>query len=336
MHIAQITASLFAVVVAALMVSKWVQPHNTANKCATYKAERSTLETAKLHVRGPHQQSPCNYASAAQLGRQGKRSVFELAKQLERGTNDMDRQQAAEELARIGTPSAVKALLQALATLPDGDLKEEVAHLAAGITGHKTARALLETLAASSDPTVLRAAQSALSQIADSDIIREISTRYETSVNKEEKTHLVNILAYAQNSDAVDALMNLASQRVGGTNAALADAAIRGLANIGTGPAVSFLVQQFEAMSPEQAGLVFEVLSKMSSPEAHAALLYAAQGNKEATTEQSRTAAILALANYQDEQTSNLLGRLASADDPAISAAAQTSLQTMGQMPAMP
>jgi hypothetical protein len=56
----------------------------------------------------------------------------------------------------------------------------------------------------------------------------------------------------------------------------------------------------------------------------------------EATVEQTRTFAILALADHHDEQTNSLLGQLASASDPIISTAAQTSLQAMRQTAEMP
>jgi hypothetical protein len=56
----------------------------------------------------------------------------------------------------------------------------------------------------------------------------------------------------------------------------------------------------------------------------------------EATVEQTRTFAILALADHHDEQTNSLLGQLANASDPIISTAAQTSLQAMRQTAEMP
>ena len=262
----------------------------------------------------------------------GDSSVPKLQRILVSESKADDALAAGRALAQLATPKAARALIEALTTLPDGELKEEVARLAGGISEGKTANVFMDALQRSSDPVVLCASQYALAQMADWDVVHELATRCEVTDNSDQRALLLNAISLIKNSDAADALMDLSLQREGGVPTPLADSAVRALANIGNGPSASFLIQQLEAAPLEQSGRLYEAISNVSSPEGRAALLYAAQGNKEATTEQTRAAAILALANSPDEQTGQVLERLTHEDNEAISFTARTTLNQMQQV----
>lgn len=329
MRATHIATTVLVAAIVVVVVGKSIQSRTSASSAS--KAARPTSQTAKPQARVSRPQNLNSSAGMAQLAQQGERGVARLAALLKSDASDEIRRQAAEELARLGTPSAMRELLAALATLPDGDLKEDIARLISTSSNPQAAVTLLDSLGSGSDPAELRAAQASLAQMADGNVIDEIVARYDVASDKTEKDRLVNVLASIQNSDALDTLIELAERVYVQAGDPLATAAIKGIASVGTGPAASYLLQQLEHAQANNAAQYTEALMMTNNSEAQSTLASAAQGNKEATQEQTRVAATLALGNYRDEQTTTVLQQLAAETTTAVGMAAQTALQAIRQ-----
>ena len=87
-------------------------------------------------------------------------------------------------------------------------------------------------------------------------------------------------------------------------------AATEALATLATPPAVSLLLGKLASAEPDDTGRLMTAIARIDRAEALPSLQYAAAGNKDASSDQARIAAIHALANFHDEPTRELLKRL--------------------------
>jgi HEAT repeat protein len=249
------------------------------------------------------------------------------------GAEDETALWAAEALARIGTPMATSALLDALAQTKEGPYKEEFGKRVSNISNHDSWPVLLDSIMQSGDGTVLRAASTALARMADTPIVDAIVANYEAATTEEMMQRLTQLVSNIQSPKATDALLALAGVTPSAPQDGLQRAALDALARIGDPQAVSYLLRGLEASPPGQGAEIFNAITRISSPEAHTSLLYAAAGNKEVSAE-GRTAAIYALKNYPSERTLVLLERIiAQEDNDRVRAAATRTLDDLRMAP---
>lgn len=233
---------------------------------------------------------------------------------------------AAEALARIGTPMAASALLDTLAQTKEGSFKEELGRRVAGISNHDSWPLLLDTMTLTGDATVARAASASLARMADTPVIDEIIARYDAAATETEIERLAQLVRNIQSPKAADGLLSLAGDITSAPQDSLQQAAIDALAKVGDAQCVSHLLQRLEAAAPGEGTETYNAITRVSNPDAHAQLLYAAAGNKEVSAESGRAAAIQALANYPNEETVALLERIVAqeANEKVVTAASRT------------
>ena len=153
-------------------------------------------------------------------------------------------------MARIGTPTAASALLDRLAQTPEGDYKEELSKRISSLSNHDSWPLLLDTMMQASDTTVVRAAGTALSGMADTPILDEVIARYDTASTAAEAERLAQLVRNIQSSKATESLLSLAGSASAPPQDDLQKAAISALAKIGDAPSVSYLLQRLEASPP--------------------------------------------------------------------------------------
>jgi HEAT repeat protein len=217
---------------------------------------------------------------------------------------------AATALARIGTPAAAGALLDRLSQTKDGAYKEDLSKRVSSIGNHDSWPLLLDTMIQASDSTVVRAAGTALSAMADAPVIDEVMVRYDSASTEAEVDRLAQLVRNIRSPKATESLLSLAGSVSSASADSLQEAAIEALAKVGDAQSISYLLQRLEASPPGQDTQLFNTITRIDSPEAETSLLYAAAGNKEVSAEHGQTAAIYALKNYPDEKTVALLERI--------------------------
>jgi hypothetical protein len=241
---------------------------------------------------------------------------------------------AATALARIGTPSAASGLLDRLSQTPEGTYKEELSKRISSVSNHESWPLLLDTMMQASDTTVVRAAGTALSGMADAPVLDEVIARYDAAATEAEAERLAQLVRNVRSPKATESLLSLAGNASAPPQDGLQEAAITALATIGNAPSVSYLLQRLEASPPGESASIFNMITQIHSPEAETPLLYAAAGNKEVSAEHGQTAAIYALKNYPDEQTVALLQRLvAQEQNEKVLTAATRTLEDIQQSP---
>jgi HEAT repeat protein len=233
---------------------------------------------------------------------------------------------AAEALARIGTPMAASALLDTLAQTKEGSFKEELGRRIASINNHDSWPLLLDTMTQTGDATVARAAGASLARMADTPILDEIMARYQIATTEAEVQRLANLVGSVQSPKATEGLLSLAGDIASKPQDSLQQAAVDALANVGDAQCLSHLLRRLEAATPGEGANLYNAITRVSNPEAHSQLLYAAAGNKEVSAESGRSAAIEALKNYPSEETVALLERIVAqeSNEKVVTAASRT------------
>lgn len=233
---------------------------------------------------------------------------------------------AAEALARIGTPMATTALLDTLAQTKEGSFKEELGRRIAGINNHDSWPILLDTMTQTADAAVARAASTSLARMADTPVMDEIIARYEAAATEAEMQRLAQLVRNIQSPKATDALLSLAGDIASAPQDALQQAAIDAIANVGDAQCLSHLLRRLEATTPGEGTDIYNAIARVSNPDVHSQLLYAAAGNKEVSAEYGRTAALEALKNYPSEETIALLERIIAqeSNEKVVTAASRT------------
>jgi HEAT repeat protein len=251
----------------------------------------------------------------------GDQGVGLLSELVARGT-DGSCVWAAEALARIGTPVATQALLNALSSTENEVLKEQIAKRAATISNHDSWPVLLDALQTADDPVVRRAASASLSRMADGPVVDELVARYDAAGTIDEAADLAHTVGNIISSKAAPSLLALAKQIPIPPDDSLDQSILGAVANVGDPQCVSYLLRKLEASDPGQDAYLMNLISQISQPQAQASLLYAAVGNKEVSAERGRTAAVMALKNYPNEQSYVLLEQIASTERNAVLASA--------------
>ena len=220
-----------------------------------------------------------------------------------------------------GALAGYDQLLRQTAALPDGEEKLRLAQQVGAIRDRAAAPVLLDWAVATTDRALLRAALDALGPLVDAEFLAEITRRFTTAFRQDDRYRLAKVIRNITNPEAVPALIELAEDAAAPEQ--LTSAATEALATLATPPAVSVLLGKIEVAPPDDTGRLMTAIARIDRAEALPALQYAAVGNKDASSDLARVAAIQALANFRDEQTRALLVQLsADASDSVRGAAA--------------
>lgn len=223
----------------------------------------------------------------------------------------------------------VDRMLRKIAALPEGDEKMLLAQEIARLNDRSIVPVLLNWATTTPDRTILRATLTALARMGDAAMIEDIEKRYAATRGYDDRYRLAKIIAGITNPDAVPSLMALADSTEAPRQ--LVTAAADGLATVGTGPAVSVLLQRFAAEPTEENQRLESMIARINRPDALSTLQYAARGNKDTPSVRGQIAAIQALANFSDEQTVEILSELSSDPTEEVSAAAKIALNRARQ-----
>ena len=211
-----------------------------------------------------------------------------------------------------------------MATLPEGDEKMQLAHEIGRLSEPAAMPVLLNWATTTPDRVILRASLSALARMGDAEMIDDVQRRYAATRSYDDRYRLARIIGSITNPDAAPALMALADSSEAPTQ--LAVAATDALATLGTGPAVSLLLQKIETQEPEESQRLQTVIGRINREEALPTLQFAARGNKDTPAARGRIAAIQALGNFPREETTELLEELSSDPTKEVSDAARALL----------
>jgi HEAT repeat protein len=247
----------------------------------------------------------------------GDESVSAMSELLVNNSDPNVQLTAAEILAEIGTPSAISELIYDTENVKDSELKEELSKLIGDVDNHKCWPVLRDAALTSEDPAVLRGTQKAVSTLAEENIVQDLSAGYGTSENSETKSRIANLIGSIRNADAAPSLKEIAQADLPVDESALQQAALNALAGIGSGDATDFLLQVLSSDSPEKVYAASEAIEKVRTDEARAALLTAIQNPKSGLNEIATMVAINSLANYPDEEVSQILEQFAQNDGKA-------------------
>lgn len=215
-------------------------------------------------------------------------------------------------------------MMQRMAALPEGDEKVARAQEIGLIDDPAAVPVLLNWAVATPDRGVLRASLTALARLGSAATIEDIQRRYAATRSYDERYRLGKVIASLANPEAAPALMALADSSEAPPQ--LVVAAADALATLGTGPAVSLLLQKLEAEPPEESQRLQTTIARINRAEAFPALESAARGNKDAPSARGRVAAIQALANFPEPQISGLLQELSADPTKEVSEAARAVL----------
>lgn len=234
---------------------------------------------------------------------------------------------AAKALAAIGTPAAMKELLQAFAAQPgDSDLRRDLGAAAAEVADPACGPFLLETVMSAKDDDLRDIAQRALAHVADDQVLAEIVGQYDTAASEATRQLLADTVRYLEDPALVETLAALADAT--GNRVAddpLVAAARDTLGIIGTADAAKALLRELSAPENENAaGPLTAAIGRIRNLDAEPVLLKAAQDV--AGSAAARLAAIAALGNYTTAEADRALRVLAASQDAKIKAAAVTAL----------
>ena len=227
--------------------------------------------------------------------------------------------QTEPELERIDQ------MLRHMATLPEGEEKLRLGQEIGRMSEHAAMPVLLNWATTTPDRAVLRASLTALARMGDAEMIDDVQRRYAATRSYDDRYRLAKIIGSMSNPEAVPALMALADSPDAPRQ--LAVAATDALATVGTGPAVSLLLQKLDEEPPEESQRLQTAIGRINREEALPTLQFAARGNKDAPTVRGRIAAIQALANFPKEETAELFEELSGDATREVSEAARALLE---------
>lgn len=199
-------------------------------------------------------------------------------------------------------------LLRQMTALPDGVEKMQLAQAIGAINDRAAAPVLLDWAVSTTDRALLRSALDALGPLVDAELIAKIKHRFDAAFRQDDRYRLAKVIRNITNPEAVPALIELADDDDAPPQ--LSVAATEALATLATPPAVSLLLGKVETAPPDDTGRLMTAIARIDRAEALPSLQYAAVGNKDASTDLARIAAIQALGNFRDDETRQLLKRL--------------------------
>jgi len=164
----------------------------------------------------------------------------------------------------------------------------------------------------------------AAARVADAALLIEIEQEHRGQGDAAAYANVLELIRRARSADAVTALIEWAGEIAAQPASPRARAALQGLASVGSGPSMDFLIEHFERGPAEVHGALREALQAAAPTEpALAALRSAAEGRRGVESDEARLAALDSLARFPDSRTVDLVRRLALTDaSPAVRARA--------------
>ena len=257
--------------------------------------------------------------------------AMELATQ-NLATGSQEQQLAAvAELVNNGSPRAVEALAAFMATLHDGDFKEEVVRQGSEIANRESVPTCLGLVTTTGDAGVLRAAQAVLARLADAESIQMVLDAYDSGPDPRVRERLIDSVAAISNESAVPVLMQVLSDLSSPATDGMIRSSAQALRQIGTAPAVDALLERINADPTEESrSLLAAEVGRVINPLAETSLQTAASGtSKFAATPEARTSAIWALVNHPSAETREELQRLQNDTNGQVSFAATEALKSI-------
>jgi HEAT repeat protein len=260
----------------------------------------------------------------------GPDTIKDLVAALSDRTQEARIRLSATTLARIGTPTAVEPLLTLMSELPDSELKDDVSHIVSTITNAEAADCLFRWFISTEDVAVRGASEYSLARMVNKHLLSkfwEAVSAFPLSTPYERFLSLVRNLA---SPAAEEALLSWVGPTDAQPTTDLGRSALFGLGQIGTATATNALLQRLDSTSSDDTGDTFTAVTQVAgSDEAIAALRYVAQGNKVATRDHARVAAIYGLARFPDGETTDLLRVLLDDPSPLVRDAARQGLEKL-------
>lgn len=243
--------------------------------------------------------------------------------------SDADRLAIAGLLIRMGTEESITGLVLVLRDLPAGEVKSLICQKLESLQTAGREELLLGLLLVDADQEVGRALTSALASQADEALIGRLAELHDIIPETPIRERLQEVLSQGTGDRVTTALGKLVMEGNRRANDPLVLAAGRALADNASAQALDALFGKLSSVSKQsESSALAELVAGIWRPRAHQPLLYAAEGNKVATSTSSRIAAIRALRNFPGDETIEVLSRLSSDPDPSIKAAADQTARS--------
>jgi HEAT repeat protein len=246
-----------------------------------------------------------------------------------RDGNSQIAEAAIQSIFAGGDPVECRAVADYFQNLPPEIRRNEIAAALRRSMGRDASLALVVSAMESKDEEWKSIVREALLMHADADVLQQLVDRFDATPDNAGREFLVGTVEQMQKSEAIDPLMHLAEglRTTGLEEDAMAWAAVRALAKIGTAPATLALYSLMDRTEdPTTRGALGTTLSTITSPEAIPALQAAAHGGKDAQRPETRVAAVYALSRQDREAAGVALQELATVQDKDINEAARTAL----------
>lgn len=228
---------------------------------------------------------------------------------------------AAHALVQAGNSEAANLLLDALAVTDPDETDRRIAAIVASDLGATSAVPALAARAFDDrHPLAQSAAMAAMARLADGSTLAELERAHHAAPESRAYRLVLEIIQRSACPAAEPQLHAWADEIRAEPDSARAAAALRGLASVGTGPAVDSLFQRWSESPPsERPPAILAALDSVApTPEGLASLQFAAEGNRLAPDDDPRLAALDSLARFPDAATVDLLRRLAERDTSAV------------------
>lgn len=197
-------------------------------------------------------------------------------------------------------------------------LADEIA--AAALTSAEARMAAAHWLDLSEPDHVRAVAIEVASRRADAALLKQLEHHHREQGDVNSYGNVLELIRRARSDEAVPALITWAGEIEAQPASPRARAALQGLASVGSGPSVDFILDRFESASTEaREALRDALLAAAPTSTALSALRSAAEGRRGANSDEVRLTALESLARFPDSLTVDLVRRMANGDpSPAV------------------
>lgn len=173
---------------------------------------------------------------------------------------------------------------------------------------------MIGALRTTKDESLIRALRESMASIANEQVVTELVAAYSQFDDPRVRLRLGIVHGSIHNPDAAPALLSLAGTEAEALTGPLAHFAVDALARIGTAEAAAFLLEKLQNASAVDESTLIHAIGMISGEAALPILRSAAATNGSTLV---RTAAILALGNYEPETVLPILASLSRPDLPS-------------------
>lgn len=222
------------------------------------------------------------------------------------------------DLSRSGTAEQVRSVLLRLVALPPGQEKMDLVRALNVGARRELHPWLLEVFAGSDDVEVSRELKQQLAAKATPELIAVAIGVHDAGADATAQSRVLEFLRECSGDESVEALADALLEPSRPVSEPVNAAIARALAANGSGVAVDALLLRLSGAGDAEAKFLADLLKGVTRPEAQGQLIRAAEGNKMASTVESRVASIQALGNYPTLETLAVMQRLSADPDVRI------------------